>query len=87
MTPLPGFSSPAVGFEEPFGMLEACHARMRRSLGLLYRLVAYVGEQGHDEISRSAASDVLRYFNLAAPPHHQDARGSSWVPCCVLFGT
>lgn len=72
MTTFPGFDSPAVGFEAPFDMLEACHARMRRSLGLLNRLVAHVDERGHDDMSRSAASDVLRYFNLAAPLHHQD---------------
>ena len=31
---LPGFSSPAAGFDEPFAMLDACHERVRRSLGL-----------------------------------------------------
>ena len=72
MTSFPGFDSPGVGFEAPFDMLEACHQRMRRSLGLLNRLVAYVDERGHDDMSRSAASDVLRYFDQAAPLHHQD---------------
>ena len=39
---------------------------------LFERLVAHVRAQGHDAASRSAAADVLRYFDLAAPHHHQD---------------
>ncbi|MFM9917229.1 MAG: hemerythrin domain-containing protein [Rhizobacter sp.] len=68
----PGFDSPAVGFEQPFEMLLACHERVRRSVALLVRLVRHVDERGHDAQSRSAASDVLRYFDLAAPLHHDD---------------
>lgn len=68
----PGFSAPAVGFDQPFEMLHACHERIERSLTLFERLVAHVREQGHDDASRSAAGDVLRYFDLAAPHHHQD---------------
>ena len=71
-TAFPGFDSPAVGFEQPFEMLLACHERVRRSLALLGRLVRHVDERGHDEQSRSAAVDVLRYFDLAAPLHHED---------------
>lgn len=69
---LPGFESPAVGFEQPFEMLAACHERVRRSLALLQRLVAHVRDHGHDAKSRSAAADVLRYFERAAPLHHDD---------------
>jgi hemerythrin-like domain-containing protein len=69
---LPGFDTPAVGFEQPFEMLEACHERVRRSLALLERLVGHVESHGHDAQSRSAAADVLRYFDLAAPLHHED---------------
>lgn len=69
---LPGFGSPAVGFEAPFEMLGACHERVQRSLALLARLVDHVAANGHDAQSRSAARDVLRYFDLAAPHHHED---------------
>jgi hemerythrin-like domain-containing protein len=69
---LPGFDSPAVGFEQPFEMLEACHERVQRSLALLERLLAYITDKGHDAQSRTAAADVLRYFDLAAPLHHDD---------------
>ncbi|WP_428422497.1 hemerythrin domain-containing protein [Methylibium sp.] len=68
----PGFSSPAAGFEQPFELLLACHERVRRSLGLLGRLIEHIAAHGHDAKSRSAAADVLRYFDVAAPLHHQD---------------
>lgn len=71
-TALPGFESPAVGFEQPFEMLGACHERVQRTLDLLGRLITHVDQNGHDSQSRSAAADVLRYFDLAAPLHHQD---------------
>jgi len=71
-TALPGFEAPAVGFEQPFEMLEACHARVQRSLDLLRRLLDHIAQHGHDAQSRSAAADVLRYFDIAAPLHHAD---------------
>jgi hemerythrin-like domain-containing protein len=71
-TALPGFDAPAVGFEQPYEMLEACHERVQRTLDLLGRLLDYVAQKGHDAQSRSAAADVLRYFDLAAPLHHED---------------
>lgn len=69
---LPGFESPAIGFDQPFEMLEACHDRVRRSLALLDRLIDHIDAHGHDAQSCSAAADVLRYFDLAAPQHHLD---------------
>ena len=69
---LPGFSAPAVGFEQPFAMLEACHERVLRTLALLDRLRAHVHQHGADADARQAARDVLRYFDIAAPLHHQD---------------
>jgi hypothetical protein len=69
---LPGVHSPAAGFEAPFAMLDACHDRVRRTLGLLGRLVEHLGTNGADESARSAARDVLRYFDQAAPAHHED---------------
>jgi hemerythrin-like domain-containing protein len=69
---LPGFSTPSVGFEQPFDMLEACHQRVQRSLALLRRVRQHIGQHGHDAASRSAVADVLRYFDIAGPLHHQD---------------
>ena len=70
--PVPGVRRPAVGFEQPFEMLEACHERVHRSLDLLRRIVVHIDSKGHDEQSHSALGDVLRYFDIAGPLHHQD---------------
>jgi hemerythrin-like domain-containing protein len=53
-------------------MLEACHERVQRTLDLLVRLQEYVNDKGVDAQARSAAQDVMRYFDIAAPLHHQD---------------
>ncbi|MGD9775023.1 hemerythrin domain-containing protein [Diaphorobacter sp.] len=69
---LPGMHTPGAGFDEPFEMLDACHDRVRRSLDLLRRLRQHLHARGCDESARQAARDVLRYFDIAAPLHHQD---------------
>ena len=69
---LPGFRAPAVGFEQPFAMLQACHERVARSLLLLQRLLDHLSTVGHDADARAAAHDVWRYFEFAAPAHHAD---------------
>ncbi|MFN3438726.1 MAG: hemerythrin domain-containing protein [Acidovorax sp.] len=69
---IPGFSAPAAGFDDPFAMLQACHERVQRTLALLARLRAHVLQHGADNNARQAARDVLRYFDIAAPLHHQD---------------
>lgn len=69
---LPGFSSPAAGFDQPMEMLHACHDRVRRSLQLLQRLCERVADGRIDDAVRDAARDVLRYFDQAAPHHHED---------------
>jgi hemerythrin-like domain-containing protein len=69
---LPGMHTPAAGFDEPFAVLAGCHARVSRTLALLQRLVDRVTAAGTDSMAQAAASDVLRYFNLAAPAHHED---------------
>lgn len=71
-SPLPLHRSPAAGFDQPFELLAACHERMERTLSLLERLGVHVAQHGCDAQARSAAADVLRYFDIAAPLHHQD---------------
>jgi hemerythrin-like domain-containing protein len=66
------FSTPAAGFDEPFAMLHACHERVERSLALLERLAVHLVQHGADVQARDAARDVLRYFDIAAPQHHED---------------
>ena len=63
---------PGAGFDEPFEMLEACHQRVHRMLGLMERLAAHLRQTGADASAQQAALDVMRYFDLAAPAHHED---------------
>lgn len=65
-------SAPGVGFEQPLAMLHACHERVQRMLELLTRLRAHLNSHGADDQARTAAHDVIRYFDLAAPHHHED---------------
>ena len=69
---LPGFGAPAAGLDAPFEMLAACHDRVVRMLALQARLRQHLQDKGCDEPARQAARDVMRYFDLAAPLHHQD---------------
>lgn len=71
-TPLILHAAPAAGFDEPFEMLDACHERVDRMLSLLQRLRTHLQGGMADEPARQAARDVMRYFDLAAPHHHQD---------------
>jgi hemerythrin-like domain-containing protein len=64
--------TPGAGFEAPFEMLAACHERVERSLALLERLGEHLQRKGADAQAQGAARDVMRYFDLAAPHHHED---------------
>lgn len=65
-------ASPAAGFDEPFELMAACHERMARTLTLLERIGTHVATRGCDAQAKDAAKDVLRYFAIAAPLHHED---------------
>ena len=62
----------APSLEEPLEMLEACHERIEAQLRTLERLLDYLPRHGADEQARQAARNVLRYFELAGPNHHED---------------
>jgi hemerythrin-like domain-containing protein len=64
--------APAPSFDDPLGMLLACHGRMRRQLGTLSRLSRHLSQHGIDADARNAAMAVVRYFDRAAPDHHAD---------------
>lgn len=67
-------------FEDPQAMLEACHDRVQRMCTLLERLTEHAGLHGADTQARQAATDVMRYFDLAGPHHHQDEEPTSSRP-------
>lgn len=63
-------------FDDPLGMLRACHGRIERQLATLERLQRHLPENGCDAEARAAARAILRYFDGAAPNHHADEEGS-----------
>ncbi len=58
--------------DDPMALLEACHDKVRRFARLTERLIDHVARKGSDAEAREAAASVLRYFDLAAPLHHDD---------------
>lgn len=62
----------APGFDDPLGLLAACHTRIERQCETLERLPAHIAAHGVDAAAREAAAAVLRYFTQAAPHHHAD---------------
>jgi hemerythrin-like domain-containing protein len=76
----PGQAAPAAGFEAPFEMLSACHERVERMLRLINRLQEHLQSNGLDDQVRQAAGDVMRYFDLAAPLHHEDEERHVFPP-------
>jgi hemerythrin-like domain-containing protein len=66
------FNTPAAGFDDPLGLWLACHQRVQRFTGMLPRLAAHLLTHGADAEARDAAHAIRRYFNEAAPHHHED---------------
>lgn len=66
------FASRSADFEQPIEMLVACHDQIRRFTTLCQRLDRHVADHGADAEAAQAAASILRYFDLAAPLHHQD---------------
>jgi len=66
------FRTPAAGFDQPLELWLACHDRVRRMTGLLERLREHLGLMGADEAATVTATTIRRYFDEAAPRHHED---------------
>jgi hemerythrin-like domain-containing protein len=66
------FRTPAAGFDQPLELWLACHDRVRRMTGLLERLLEHLGNMGADDAARVTAATIRRYFDEAAPRHHED---------------
>jgi hemerythrin-like domain-containing protein len=69
---LPGFSAPAAGPEAPLEMLAACHGRVESQCSTLMRMVPHLAQHGADDQARTAAANVMRYFDTSAKHHHED---------------
>ena len=62
----------APGFDQPLAVLKHCHDRIRKQINTLDKLLQHLPEHGCDEQAIQATKAVLRYFNEAAPLHHED---------------
>jgi hemerythrin-like domain-containing protein len=72
MTSTIEFRGPGASFDDPVEMWLACHERVRRFASMLGRLRVHMVSAGADEEARASAESIRRYFNEAAPRHHED---------------
>jgi hemerythrin-like domain-containing protein len=69
-------ATPAPSFDDPLGMLFACHRRIEKQLDTLSRLQQHLPKHGSDKDAGIAARAILKYFDEAAPNHHADEEES-----------
>jgi hemerythrin-like domain-containing protein len=66
------FSSPSAGYDQPLEMWIDCHKRIARMNALLQRLVDHLKHHAVDKHAGVTATSIRRYFDEAAPRHHED---------------
>jgi len=59
-------------FDDPLGVLRACHERILAQCNTLQGLVPHIAQNGVDDEARSAIRNVKNYFTTSAENHHQD---------------
>ena len=57
---------------EPIEMLYACHSKVKRFCKQLQILPDYLTKNGVNQIVKNDVQQILNYFNLSAPLHHED---------------
>ena len=62
----------APGFDDPLGLLAACHERIEGHCATLVRLAAHARLYGGDSEAQVAAARVHHYFAQAGQWHHED---------------
>jgi hemerythrin-like domain-containing protein len=66
------FDPPAPDFNDPLGLLSACHQRMLSFCKLLEKLQQHIQTHGVDGDATEAALKIHRYFSSSAVLHHMD---------------
>ena len=59
-------------WNEPVEMLYACHGKVKRFCNQLRILPDYVLKNGINQAVKNDVQQILTYFNLSAPLHHDD---------------
>jgi len=62
----------SVTWAEPIEMLYACHGRVKNFCRQLRILPDYLVKNGVNQAVKNDVQQILNYFNLAAPLHHDD---------------
>ncbi|WGE49295.1 hemerythrin domain-containing protein [Actinobacillus equuli] len=57
---------------EPIDMLYACHSKVKRFCKQLHILPEYLAKNGVNQAVKNDVQQILNYFNLSAPLHHED---------------
>ena len=68
--------SKAGSFQEPLALMEDCHRRIERFLGILLLIVNAARDEPLSVEHREGMERSLRYFRSAAPLHTQDEEAS-----------
>jgi hemerythrin-like domain-containing protein len=63
-------------FDDPLGMLRACHRRIERALAVIERIALREEEAALDEPTRDALRQTLHYFATGIPRHAADEEES-----------
>ena len=80
------FATESVTFETPVAMLIACHDRVRQYAALTEKLALHLEKYGADAAAVAGAQSIVRYFDVAAPLHHQD-EDDDLFPALLLKAT
>ena len=62
----------APGFDQPLAVLKHCHDKIRKQITTMQNLLTHLPRHGATIDAQQAAHAVLRYFDKAAPLHHED---------------
>lgn len=62
----------APGFDDPIGLLKACHMRIEQRCALLDRILEHLAKVGPDVQVQHACTQVLHYFDTSGQQHHAD---------------
>ncbi|WP_386692811.1 MULTISPECIES: hemerythrin domain-containing protein [unclassified Lonepinella] len=61
-----------VSWDQPIEMLYACHGRVKNFYHQLSILPDYLAKHGVNQAVKNDVQQILNYFNIAAPLHHDD---------------
>ncbi|ABR74421.1 cation-binding protein [Actinobacillus succinogenes] len=77
-------SAHSATWAQPIEMLYACHGRVKNFCRQLEILPDYLAEHGIDQAVKNDVKQIITYFNVAAPLHHEDEE-SDFFPTLLCY--